>query len=47
MHGVPAKSLSSKSKAMFSRYNVMNTERTQTAMVKGGEYVAQRISSAK
>jgi len=35
-----------KTKAMFSRYNVMNTERIRAAMIKGGEYVAGRIRRA-
>lgn len=35
-----------KTKAMFSRYNVMNTDRLRAAMVKGGEYVAERMTAA-
>jgi hypothetical protein len=31
---------------MFSRYNVMNTERVRAAMEKGGQYVADRIRNA-
>ena len=34
-----------KTKAMFSRYNVMNTDRIRKAMVRGGNYVAAAISS--
>lgn len=33
-----------KTKAMFSRYNVMNTDRIRKAMEQGGEYVAQRVN---
>jgi hypothetical protein len=32
---------------MFSRYNVMNTERIRTPRVKGVEYVDPRIRNAK
>jgi integrase len=35
-----------KTKAMFSRYNVMNSERIRKAMEQGGTYVAQRIAHA-
>jgi integrase len=35
-----------KTKAMFSRYNVMNSERIRKAMEQGGTYVAQRIAQA-
>jgi hypothetical protein len=30
-------------RAMFSRYNVMNTDRVRAAMQQGGEYVASRM----
>jgi hypothetical protein len=30
-----------KTKAMFSRYNVMDTKRIRQAMEQGGDYVAQ------
>jgi hypothetical protein len=30
-------------RAMFSRYNVMNTDRVRAAMEQGGEYVASRM----
>jgi integrase len=33
-------------RSMFSRYNVMNTERVRAAMEKGGQYVADRIRNA-
>jgi integrase len=33
-----------KTKAMFSRYNVMNIERLRTAMIQGGDYVAQQMA---
>ena len=33
-------------RAMFSRYNVMNTERMKAAMEQGGQYVAERIRNA-
>jgi len=36
-----------KTKAMFSRYNVMNTDRIRKAMEQGGEYVAQRVQVSK
>jgi hypothetical protein len=36
-----------RTRAMFSRYNVMNTERIGTARVKGGEHVDPRITNAK
>ena len=36
-----------KTKAMFSRYNVMNTDRIRKAMEQGGDYVARRVSEAK
>jgi integrase len=32
-----------KTKAMFSRYNAMNTERIRAAMVKAAEYVEQKL----
>jgi hypothetical protein len=32
--------------AMFSRYNVMNTDRVKAAMEKDGEYVADRMRDA-
>ena len=35
-----------KTKAMFSRYNVMNSERIRRAMEQDGTYVAQRIAQA-
>ena len=35
-----------KTKAMFSRYNVMNSERIRAAMVKGAEYVEQKMKQA-
>jgi Phage integrase family len=35
-----------KTKAMFSRYNVMNTDRIRAAMVKGAEYVQQKMKEA-
>ena len=35
-----------KTKAVFSRYNVMNTARTRAAMIQGGEFVAGRIRNA-
>jgi hypothetical protein len=30
-------------RAMFSRYNVMNVERVKAAMEQGGQYVAERM----
>jgi hypothetical protein len=33
-------------RAMFSRYNVMNTDRVRAAMQQGGEYVASRMRNA-
>jgi len=35
-----------KTKAMFSRYNVMNTDRIRAALIQGGDYVAARIRKA-
>jgi hypothetical protein len=35
-----------KTKVMFSRYNVMNTERIRAAMVKGVQYVEQKMKQA-
>jgi integrase len=35
-----------KTKAMFSRYNVINTMRTREAMIQGGQYVAARAKQA-
>ena len=35
-----------KTESMFSRYNVMNTDRIRKAMVKGGEYVEQQMQKA-
>jgi hypothetical protein len=35
-----------KTKAMFSRYNVMNTARIRAAIIQGGEFVAARIRNA-
>jgi hypothetical protein len=35
-----------KTKAMFSRYNVMNTDRLRKAMVKGAQYVTERMQEA-
>ena len=35
-----------KTKAMFSRYNVMNTERIRAAMVKGADYVERKMKQA-
>ena len=35
-----------KTKATFSRYNVMNSERIRKAIESGGTYVAQRIAQA-
>lgn len=34
-------------RAMFSRYNVMNTDRVKAAMEKGGQYVADRMKGAR
>jgi hypothetical protein len=31
-----------KTKAMFSRYNVLNTQRVRAAMIRGGQYVTER-----
>ncbi len=36
-----------KTKAMFSRYNVMNTDRVRRAMEQGGEYVASQMNGVK
>jgi integrase len=36
-----------KTKAMFSRYNVMNTERIRKAMEQGGKHVAEKIAAAQ
>ena len=36
-----------KTKAMFSRYNVMNSDRIRKAMEKGGEYVAGRANVSR
>jgi hypothetical protein len=33
-------------RAMFSRYNVMNTDRVRAAMEQGGQYVAARMREA-
>jgi Phage integrase family len=33
-------------RSMFSRYNVMNTDRVRAAMEKGGDYVASRMRAA-
>lgn len=33
-------------RAMFSRYNVMNTDRVRAAMQQGGEHVADRMRNA-
>ena len=35
-----------KTKAMFSRYNVMNTARIRAAIIQGDEFVAGRIRNA-
>jgi hypothetical protein len=35
-----------KTKAMLSRYNVMNTVRIRAAIIQGGEFVAGRIRNA-
>jgi integrase len=35
-----------KTKSMFSRYNVMNTDRIRNAMIQGGDYVAERMKQA-
>lgn len=35
-----------KTKAMFSRYNVTTTERIRASMVKGAEYVEQKMKQA-
>lgn len=35
-----------KTRAMFSRYNVMNVDRIRAAMIQGGDYVAERIQNA-
>jgi integrase len=36
-----------KTKAMFSRYNVMDTKRIRQAMEQGGDYVARKVSESK
>ena len=36
-----------KTKAMFSRYNVMNTDRIRRAMEQGGKDVAEKIAAAQ
>jgi integrase len=36
-----------KTGAMFSRYNVLNTDRIRKAMEQGGEYVERRVNEAK
>jgi integrase len=36
-----------KTKAMFSRYNVMNTDRIRKAMEQGGKHVAEKIAAAQ
>jgi Phage integrase family len=36
-----------KTKAMFSRYNVKNTERIRKAMEQGGKHVAEKIAAAQ
>ena len=36
-----------KTKSMFSRYNVMNAERTQKAMEQVGKHIAERIAAAQ
>jgi hypothetical protein len=36
-----------KTKAMFSRYNVVDTKRIREAMERSGEYVAQRVQASK
>ena len=36
-----------KTKAMFSRYNVMNTDRVRKAMEQGGAYVAAQMNGTK
>jgi integrase len=36
-----------KTKAMFSRYNVMDTTRIRKAMEQGGDYVARRVNQAQ
>jgi hypothetical protein len=36
-----------KTKAMFSRYNVMNTDRIRRAMERGGKDVAEKIAAAQ
>ncbi len=35
-----------KTKAMFSRYNVVNTDHIRASMVKGAEYVEQNMKQA-
>jgi hypothetical protein len=35
-----------KTKAMFSRYNVMSSERIRKAIEQGGTYVAQSLAQA-
>jgi hypothetical protein len=35
-----------RTKAMFSRYNVMNTDRIRAAMVRGAEYVESKMQPA-
>jgi integrase len=35
-----------KTREMFSRYNVINTKRIRDAMVRGGEYVRQKMNQA-
>jgi hypothetical protein len=35
-----------KTKAMFSRYNAMNTDRIRAAMVRGAEYVESEMQPA-
>jgi len=36
-----------KTKAMFLRYNVMNTARIRAAMIQSGEFVAGKIRNAE
>jgi hypothetical protein len=36
-----------KTMAMFSRYNVMNTDRIRKAMEQGGKHVAEKIAAAQ
>lgn len=36
-----------KTKAMFSRYNVMDTRRIRHAMEQGGDYVARKVTESK